>query len=62
MSMFSTFPYLLLTAISFLVLEAFTEVLMGSCIRNDTLIGKVICMSHICVKMILLTGFMTMWK
>ena len=42
--MFSTFPYLLLTAISFLVLEAFTEVLMGSCISNNTLIGEVISM------------------
>jgi hypothetical protein len=43
-SMFSTFPYLLLTAISFLVLEAFTGILMGSCISNHTLIGKMICM------------------
>ena len=60
--MFSSFPHLLLTAISFLVLEALTEVLMGSCISNHTLIGKVICLSHLCINMVLLTGFMTNFR
>lgn len=53
------FPHFLITAISFLVFEALTEVLMGSFISNHTLTGNVICLNHVCINMILLAGIMT---